>query len=57
MGPANGPPSPSEEDGDQIEMLCATFAGADSEGQKPIQTMAEMSIRTAEGVPTRRYTT
>jgi hypothetical protein len=55
--PANGFTVSAAEEHDQIEMLCATFASSDSEGRKLIQTMAEMSISSTEGVPTRRYTT
>jgi hypothetical protein len=53
--PQNGFTVSADEDRQQIEMLCDTFAKADVQGQKLIRTMAELSISRAEGIPTRRY--
>jgi hypothetical protein len=53
--PQNGFTVSADEDREQIDTLCDTFAKADVQGQKLIRTMAELSISRAEGVPTRRY--
>jgi hypothetical protein len=38
-----------------IDLLCETYALSDEEGKKLTQTLAQLSISKAEGVPTRRY--
>jgi hypothetical protein len=53
--PQNGFTVSTQEDREQVEMLCQTFASADTEGRKLIRLMAEMSISASEGIPTRRY--
>jgi len=53
--PQNGFTVSADEDREQIDILCDTFAKADVPGQKLIRTMAELSISRAEGIPTRRY--
>jgi len=53
--PQNGFTVSADEDREQIDTLCETFANTDVQGQKLIRTMAELSISRAEGVPTRRY--
>jgi hypothetical protein len=53
--PQDGFTVSADEDREQIDMLCETFAEADVQGQELIRTMAELSISRAEGVPTRRY--
>lgn len=54
--PMNGFTISADEDRQHIEMLCQTFAAADTAGRKLIKLMAELSISKAEGIPTRRYT-
>ncbi len=54
--PPNGFTVSVDEEEDQVDMLCETFANSDAEGRKLIQTLAELSISKSEGVPTRRYT-
>ena len=53
--PQNGFTVSADEDREQIDTLCETFANTDVQGQRLIRTMAELSISRAEGVPTRRY--
>jgi hypothetical protein len=38
-----------------VDLLCETYQAADEEGRKLTQTLAQLSISKAEGVPTRRY--
>jgi hypothetical protein len=38
-----------------IDLLCETYQRTDDEGKKLTQTLAQLSISKAEGVPTRRY--
>ena len=38
-----------------VDLLCETYQAADEEGRKLTQTLAQLSISRAEGVPTRRY--
>jgi hypothetical protein len=38
-----------------IDLLCATYQALDEEGRRLTQTLAQLSISKAEGVPTRRY--
>jgi hypothetical protein len=38
-----------------IDLLCQTYQLTDEEGKKLTQTLAQLSISKAEGVPTRRY--
>ena len=38
-----------------VDLLCQTYQLTDEEGKKLTQTLAQLSISKAEGVPTRRY--
>ncbi len=38
-----------------VDLLCETYQASDEEGRKLTQTLAQLSISKAEGVPTRRY--
>jgi hypothetical protein len=38
-----------------IELLCQTYQLTDEEGRRLTQTLAQLSINKAEGIPTRRY--
>ena len=38
-----------------VDLLCETYQMADEEGRMLTQTLAQLSISKAEGVPTRRY--
>jgi hypothetical protein len=38
-----------------VDLLCQTYQNADEEGRHLTQTLAQLSIDKAEGVPTRRY--
>lgn len=53
--PLDGFTISAEERAEQVEMLCETYELADREGRDMIRAMAEISVSTAEGVPTRRY--
>jgi hypothetical protein len=53
--PPNGFTISADEEREHVEMLCQTFASCDAAGRRLIQTMAELSISKAEGIPTRRY--
>jgi hypothetical protein len=53
--PANGFTISAEEPSEHGEMLCDTWVSSDAAGRRLIQTMAELSISKAEGIPTRRY--
>ncbi len=39
-----------------VDLLCETYQIADEEGRRLTQTLAQLSISKAEGIPTRRYT-
>lgn len=45
----------TEESEEQIAMLCASYAEGDGEVRELIQRMAQLSISSEDGVPTRRY--
>ena len=53
--PAQGFTISADEAREHIEMLCHTFEKSDEPGRKLIKMMAELSISTSEGIPTRRY--
>lgn len=38
-----------------VDLLCETFQATDEEGKRLTQTLAQLSINKAEGIPTRRY--
>ena len=38
-----------------VDLLCQTYQLTDEEGKKLTQTLAQLSINKAEGIPTRRY--
>jgi PilZ domain len=38
-----------------VDLLCETYQMADEEGKRLTQTLAQLSINKAEGIPTRRY--
>jgi len=38
-----------------VDLLCQTYQLADEEGRRLTQTLAQLSISKAEGIPTRRY--
>jgi len=38
-----------------VDLLCQTYQNSDEEGRRLTQTLAQLSISRAEGVPTRRY--
>ena len=38
-----------------VDLLCETYQMADEEGRRLTQTLAQLSINKAEGIPTRRY--
>jgi hypothetical protein len=53
--PQNGFTVYAEVDPYYVEMLCETWEQTTPEGRRLTQLLAELSISTAEGVPTRRY--
>ena len=53
--PKNGFTISKEESEEQIAMLCASFAEGDAETRELIRQMAQMSISSDVGIPTRRY--
>ena len=53
--PDNGFTVAADEDPAQLDMLCEAYASGDPATRKMIRAMAEASISTKEGVPTRRY--
>ena len=53
--PPNGFTISAEVDPYHVEMLCETWESTTDEGRRLTQLLAELSISTAEGVPTRRY--
>jgi len=38
-----------------VDLLCETYQALDEEGKRLTQTLAQLSISKAEGIPTRRY--
>ena len=53
--PPNGFTISAEVDPYHVEMLCETWESTTAEGRRLTQLLAELSISTAEGIPTRRY--
>lgn len=53
--PDNGFTISAGEDKNQIDMLCESYKTGDESTRKMIRMMAEASIGTADGVPTRKY--
>ncbi len=53
--PKNGFTISREESEEQIAMLCASFAEGNRETRELIRQMAQMSISSEVGIPTRRY--
>lgn len=53
--PQNGFTVSAEVDPYYVDMLCETWEQTTPEGRRLTQLLAELSISTAEGVPTRRY--
>lgn len=54
--PENGFTVSADEDPAQIEMLCESFASGDASIRQRIRMMAEATLSTSDGVPTRKYT-
>lgn len=53
--PPNGFTISAEVAPDHVELLCETWERTTAEGRRLTQLLAELSISTAEGIPTRRY--
>jgi hypothetical protein len=53
--PINGFTISAEESRAHVDLLCEAYLSSDPEGRKMIQTMAQLSISKAEGIPTRRF--
>lgn len=53
--PENGFTISAEVDPSHVKMLCDAWELTTSEGRRLTQLLAELSISTAEGIPTRRY--
>jgi hypothetical protein len=53
--PPNGFTVSAEVDPYHVDMLCETWENTTEEGRRLTQLLAELSISTAEGIPTRRY--
>jgi hypothetical protein len=53
--PPNGFTISAEVDPYHVEMLCETWENTTAEGRRLTQLLAELSISTTEGIPTRRY--
>lgn len=53
--PPNGFTISAEVDPQHVELLCQTWERTTGEGRRLTQLLAELSISTGEGVPTRRY--
>lgn len=53
--PLNGFTISAEVDPDHVAMLCDTWERTTAEGRRLTQLLAELSISTEEGIPTRRY--
>lgn len=54
--PDNGFTVSADEEKEQVDMLCESYKNGDEAMRKMIRAMAEASLATADGVPTRRYT-
>jgi hypothetical protein len=52
--PENGFTVVRDEDGDEMQRLCAVFEAADEEGRRLIHMLAELSVSQARNVPPRR---
>jgi hypothetical protein len=53
--PPNGFTISAEIDPEHVAMLCETWERTTAEGRRLTQLLAELSISSAEGIPTRRY--
>jgi hypothetical protein len=53
--PPNGFTISAEVDPEHVKMLCETWEHTTPEGRRLTQLFAELSISSAEGIPTRRY--
>lgn len=53
--PPNGFTISAEVDPDHVAMLCETWETTTAEGRRLTQLLAELSISSQEGIPTRRY--
>jgi len=53
--PPNGFTVSANEEREQIDMLCESYASGDETARKMIREMASVSIGNVDGVPTRRY--
>ena len=53
--PPNGFTISADVDPQHVAMLCDTWEHTTAEGRRLTQLLAELSISTAEGIPTRRY--
>lgn len=53
--PDNGFTVSADEEKEQVDMLCESYATGDEAMRKMIRAMSEASLATADGVPTRRY--
>ncbi len=53
--PPNGFTVSADVDAEHVDLLCETFERTTHEGRRLTQLLAELSISTAEGIPTRRY--
>jgi hypothetical protein len=53
--PANGFTISADVEPENVDLLCETWERTTYEGRRLTQLLAELSISTAEGIPTRRY--
>jgi hypothetical protein len=53
--PANGFTISAQVAPEYVEMLCQTWESSTEEGRRLARQLAELSIQTTEGIPTRRY--
>ncbi len=53
--PPNGFTISAEVEAEHVDLLCETWERTTHEGRRLTQLLAELSISTAEGIPTRRY--
>lgn len=53
--PANGFTISADIRPHYVDLLCETYQNSDEDGKRLTQTLAQLSISKAEGVPTRRY--
>jgi PilZ domain-containing protein len=53
--PPNGFTISAEVRSHYVDLLCETYQQSDEDGRRLTQTLAQLSISKAEGVPTRRY--